>query len=59
MGFGGISPGSLLLVFLIVLLVFGTKRLRSVGEDLGQAIKGFRRGMLGNDKSTDFTDSER
>lgn len=43
MGFGGISPGSLLLIFLIVLVLFGTKKLRSIGEDLGQAVRGFRR----------------
>jgi sec-independent protein translocase protein TatA len=45
MGFGGMSFGSLLLIALIVLVLFGTKRLRSMGEDLGVALKGFRRGM--------------
>jgi sec-independent protein translocase protein TatA len=35
----------ILIVLLIVLLLFGTKRLRNVGSDLGAAIKGFRRGM--------------
>jgi len=41
----GISIWELLLVFLIVLLVFGTKRLRNIGADLGGAIKGFRGAM--------------
>ena len=50
MALGGISPGSLLLIFLIVLLLFGTKRLRSIGEDLGHAFKSFRKGL--NDKKS-------
>ena len=45
MGIGGISVGSLLLILVIVLLVFGTKKLRNVGSDLGGAIKGFRSAM--------------
>lgn len=45
MGLGGISPGSLLLIFFIVLILFGTKKLRSIGEDLGQAVRGFRRAL--------------
>lgn len=52
MGFGGISPGSLILIFLIVVLLFGTKKLQSLGEDLGKAIKGFRKGL--KDNSTDI-----
>lgn len=50
MGIGGISPGSLLLIFLIILLLFGTKKLRSVGEDLGHALKSFRKGMNDSNK---------
>lgn len=42
MGIGGISVGSLLIVLVIVLLLFGTKKLRSIGSDLGGAFKGFR-----------------
>lgn len=45
MGLSGISVGSLILIFLIVLLVFGTKRLRNVSEDVGEAVKNFRKGM--------------
>lgn len=45
MGIGGISPGSLILIFLIVVLLFGTKKLSSLGEDLGKAIRGFRKGL--------------
>jgi len=43
--FKGISLGSLLLVFLIVIVLFGTKRLREIGSDLGAAVKSFRKGL--------------
>ncbi len=39
---GGISIWQLLIVLLIVLLLFGAKRLRTLGSDLGAAVKGFR-----------------
>ena len=45
MGIGGISPWSLVLILLIVLLLFGTKRLRNIGGDLGNAIKNFKKSM--------------
>jgi len=45
MGLRGISIGSILLILLIVFLIFGTKRLRNIGEDVGVALKGFRKGM--------------
>jgi len=37
------------LVLVVVLLVFGTKRLRGAGRDLGEAIKGFKKGMSEGD----------
>ncbi len=45
MGFGGISIWQLLIVLVIVLLVFGTKKLRNVGGDLGGAIKSFKKAV--------------
>lgn len=45
MGLGGISLWQLLIVLLIVVVIFGTKRLRSIGTDLGGAVKGFRKAM--------------
>lgn len=45
MGFGGISIWQLLIILVIVLLLFGSKKLRSVGTDLGGALKGFRGAM--------------
>ncbi|PKM02019.1 MAG: twin-arginine translocase subunit TatA [Gammaproteobacteria bacterium HGW-Gammaproteobacteria-6] len=41
----GIGWQQLLIVLVIVLLIFGTKRLKNVGSDLGEAIKGFKKGM--------------
>lgn len=49
----GIGIWELLLVFLIVLLVFGTKRLRNIGGDLGGAIKSFRSAMTDSEEKTD------
>ena len=42
---GGISIWQLLIILVIVLLIFGAKRLRNVGSDLGGAVKGFRDSM--------------
>jgi sec-independent protein translocase protein TatA len=39
---GGISVWQLLIVFVIVILIFGTKKLRNMGGDLGSAVKGFK-----------------
>ena len=53
MGFGGISIWSLLLILVIVLLLFGTKKLRNIGTDLGGAIKGFKSAMHEGEKGQD------
>jgi len=45
MGMGFRNFGSLLIVFLIVMMVFGTSRLREVGNDLASAIRSFRKGL--------------
>ena len=50
MGMGGISVWQLLIVLVIVLLLFGTKRLKSLGSDLGNAVKGFRSAMSDAEK---------
>ena len=42
---GGISVTQLVILLVIVMLVFGTKRLRNIGSDLGSAVKGFRKGI--------------
>ena len=53
MGLGGISIWQLLIILVIVLLLFGTKRLRSLGSDLGNAIKGFRGAMSDAEQGKD------
>jgi sec-independent protein translocase protein TatA len=42
---GSLSIGHWLIVLLIVVLLFGTSKLRNIGKDLGGAIKGFKEGM--------------
>lgn len=42
---GSFSIWHWLIVLVIVMLVFGTKKLRNIGEDLGGAVKGFKEGM--------------
>lgn len=42
---GNIGPVQLIIVLLIVAMLFGTKKLRNVGSDLGEAIKGFKKGL--------------
>jgi len=39
------APSHLLLILLIVLLIFGTKKIRNIGQDLGGAVKGFKDAM--------------
>lgn len=45
MGFGGISIWQLLIILAIVVLLFGTKKFRNIGSDLGGAVKGFKKAM--------------
>ena len=45
----GISPTQLIIVLVIVALVFGTKKLRNMGGDIGGAVMGFKQAMNGND----------
>ena len=39
----GISPWSILLILIIVIVLFGTKKLRNIGSDLGAAMKSFKK----------------
>jgi len=45
MGVGGIGIWQLLIILLIVVMLFGTKKLRNLGSDLGGALKGFKTAM--------------
>ncbi len=49
MGFSGISPMSLLLIFLIIIALFGADKLKHLGRDLGGAIKQFREALYANE----------
>lgn len=53
MGVGGISIWQLLIVLLIVILLFGTKKLRNIGSDVGGAIKTFRKSMKEDEAEPD------
>ena len=50
MGFGGIGIWQLLIILVIVLLLFGTKRLKNIGSDLGNAVKGFKGAVSDSEK---------
>ncbi len=58
MGFGGISIWSLLLILAIVILLFGTKKLRNVGGDLGGAIKNFKKSVKDEEAAKDKAEPE-
>lgn len=58
MGIGGISIWQLLIILAIVVMLFGTKRLRSLGSDLGSAIKGFRKSMQDDGDTPDTSKDE-
>jgi sec-independent protein translocase protein TatA len=47
---GSLSIWHWLIVLVIVLLIFGTKKLRNMGADLGGAVKGFKEGMKGDEE---------
>ena len=63
---GGLSIWHWIIVLVVVLLVFGTKRLRNAGKDLGEAVRGFKDGMrdpddkpagqLGNERNAEPQD---
>ena len=54
MGLGGISIWQLLILLAIIVMVFGTSRLRNVGSDLGSAIEGFRNSMSKDEAESDI-----
>lgn len=58
MGFGGISIWQLVIILLIVLVLFGAKKLRNVGSDLGGAIKDFKKSMSDEEAAKEAEASE-
>ena len=55
---GGISIWQLVIIAVIVVLLFGTKKLGSIGSDLGASIKGFKKAMNDDDDSAKKTSAE-
>ena len=56
---GGISVWQLLIILVIVVLLFGTKRLKGIGTDLGGAVKGFKKDVSEEGSDADFKDSDK
>lgn len=59
MGLSGISIWQLLIVLAIVVMLFGTKRLRTLGGDLGSMIKGFKNSMNSEEAKKDDEDAQK
>ena len=58
MGIGGIGIWQLLIILLIVVMLFGTKKLRNLGSDLGGALKGFKTAMKEDEKDESEEESD-
>jgi sec-independent protein translocase protein TatA len=56
--FANIGPWQLLIILVIVLAIFGTKKLRNLGSDLGGAVKGFRSAMNEAEETADQISDE-
>ena len=59
LGFSGMGPGSLILILLIVVVIFGTKRFRNAGGDLGGAIKNFKESMKSGENAATTKDAKK
>lgn len=59
MGLSGISPLSLLLILAIIIALFGTSKLKTLGSDLGEAIKNFRKAMSDDDSKEARKDDDK
>ena len=53
MGIGGISIWQLVIILAIIVLLFGTKKLRNIGGDLGNAVKGFKKAVSDDNATAD------
>ena len=49
----GLSPAHLILILVVVVLIFGTSKLKNIGKDLGGAVKGFKESMNEGDAKAD------
>jgi len=55
---GGLSPTHLLIVLAIALVIFGTKRLKTIGSDLGSAVRGFKKAMSEDEEPKQLSSPE-
>jgi sec-independent protein translocase protein TatA len=55
---GSMSIWHWLIVLVVVMLIFGTKKLRNIGQDLGGAVKGFKEGVKGAEEAADAKAAE-
>lgn len=55
---GGISIWQLLIIAVIVVLLFGTNKLKNLGSDIGSSIKGFKKAMSGEDEKKDHPNQQ-
>jgi sec-independent protein translocase protein TatA len=53
MGIGNISIWQLLIILAIIVLLFGTKKLRGIGSDLGGAVKGFKKAVSDEEQKSE------
>ncbi len=58
MGLGGIGIWQLLIILLIVFMLFGTKKLRNLGSDLGGALKGFKTAIKDDNENAEDAEAE-
>ena len=53
MGIGGISFWQILIILVVILILFGGKKIRTMGFDLGEGLKGFKKAIKDEDKSSE------
>ena len=59
MRIGGLGPGELLIILLIVIILFGVGRVGKIGGELGNAIRQFREGLSGSKKEEEKKDEDK
>ena len=52
MGLGGISFWQILIILVVILILFGGKKIRTMGSDLGESLKGFKKAIKDEDSNT-------
>ena len=53
MGIGGISFWQILIILVVILILFGGKKIRTMGSDLGEGLKGFKKAIKDEDTSSE------